>query len=292
MPPEKYGNKDGIRGWVRIMTFVANRRKSPVIFCTRCPRKRLAVDLFCARRGYDTGVLRWGLCEGTIMNQTLIVLLSGVLAGTWPIGVAADGQLSTGAAMTKLMVMYSWSASRFPVPQRVVAPEKDWAIIKDAEAQRAILVPRDEQLHEARQRIAQHEHQLQLAREAYRLETSRITQEPPFAPGQSASAAERSAREAQAERLQIAARRMSQHEREAFLAKLEYSRAARAVREQRHREAASANTNEPGQLSDLKKGASADTPLPLGNAASATPHLPVVTLSTTDHRLPASQSGH
>jgi len=216
------------------------------------------------------------------MNQKSILLLLGVVASTWPGGVAADGQLSTGAAMAKLMIMYSWSASRFPVPQRVVAPEKDWPIVKNTEAQRTAVLPREEQLREARQRIAEHERELHLAREAYRLETSRIAQEPRAAPGQPVSASERKVREAQEERLQTAVRRMNQHEREAYLAKLEYGQAARAVREQRRRDVAEETTDEHRQPGDPKKAVKAEMPRPLSDATLATAHPPLATLSATD----------
>ena len=171
------------------------------------------------------------------MNRVLILLLSGVLAGAWPGGAVAGGERAAAAAMAKILVLFGWSASRFATPKRIVAPEKDWAIVKDAETKRAARIARERQLREARQRIAEREHELRLAREAYRRETSRITQAPQPAAGQHVSAAERRTHEAQGRRLQLAERRVNQREREAYNAKLEYGRAARAVREQRRRDA-------------------------------------------------------
>lgn len=167
------------------------------------------------------------------MNRALILLLSGVLASTWPGAAAAGGERAAAAAIAKIMVLFGWSASRFVTPKRVVAPEKDWAIVKDAETTRKARIARERQLREARQRIAERESELRLAREAYRRETSRITQAPQPVVGERLSAAERKARVVRGTRLQLAERRVSQREREAYKAKLEYGRAARAVREQR-----------------------------------------------------------
>jgi len=174
------------------------------------------------------------------MNRALILVLSGILAGACPVGASAGGQPATGAAITKLMVLLSWGATRFKVPERVVAPEKDWGLVKDAESKRAARIARERQLREARQRIAERERELRLAREAYRRETSRVVQTTESHGSQHASEAERRASEA---RLQLAEHRMNQREREAYEAKLEYGRAVRAVREQRRRDAESANTD-------------------------------------------------
>jgi len=174
------------------------------------------------------------------MNRALILVLSGVLASAWPAGATAGGQPATGAAITKLMVLLSWSTSRFTVPKRVVAPEKDWQVVTDAEAKRAARIARERQLREAYQRIAERERELYLAREAYRHETTRIVQTAEPQGGRQVSGAERRASEA---RLQLAARRLNQREREAYQAKLEYGRAARAVREERRRDAATATAD-------------------------------------------------
>lgn len=130
--------------------------------------------------------------------------------------------------MAKLMVLFSWSASRFAVPEHVVAPNKDWPIVKDAETERAARIARERRLREARQRIAERERELRLAREAYRRETSRIVQA--SSDSQLVSDADRKASE---ERLHLAQRRLSERERQAYEAKLEYGRTVRALREQR-----------------------------------------------------------
>ena len=163
---------------------------------------------------------------GLAMNRAMIVLLSGVLASAWPAGAVAEGQQGAGAGLAKLMVLFTWSASRFAVPERVVSPEKDWAIVKDAQSEREAQIEREKQLREARERIAERERELELAREAYRRETSRLVRAP--YDGVQADAADR------------AARRLNTSEREAYQAKLEYSRAARALREQRRRDSENA----------------------------------------------------
>jgi DNA repair exonuclease SbcCD ATPase subunit len=171
------------------------------------------------------------------MNRAIIVLLSGVLASAWPEGAAAEGQQAAGAGLAKLMVLFTWSASRFVVPERVVSPEKDWAIVKDAQSERAARIERERELRDARERIAEREHELRLAREAYRRETSRLVQAPYNS--MHADAEDRAAQDA---RVVLAERRLSEREREAYQAKLEYSRAARALREQRRRDAKNAAT--------------------------------------------------
>ena len=105
--------------------------------------------------------------------------------------------------MTKLMVLLSWGASRFVVPKRVVAREKDWGVVKDAETKRAARIARERQLREAYQRIAERERELYLAREAYRRETTRIVQTAQPVSGQHVSEAKRRAGETQ---LQLAER--------------------------------------------------------------------------------------
>ena len=171
------------------------------------------------------------------MNRALILVLSGVLASAWPAGALAGGQPATGAAITKLMVLLGWSAPRFKAPSRVVAREKDWQVVTDAESKRAARIARERQLREARQRIAERERELRLAREAYRRETSRLVQTAESEGSQQVSEAER---RATAARLRLAGYRLSQREREAYEAKLEYGRAARALREQRRRDAQTA----------------------------------------------------
>jgi hypothetical protein len=166
------------------------------------------------------------------MNRAIIVLLSGFLASAWPGGAIAEGQQAAGAGLAKLMVLFTWSASRFSVPERVVSPEKDWAIVKDAQNEHAARIERERRLREARERIAERERELRLAREAYRRETSRLVRAP--FNGAHADAADRAAQDA---RVVVAERRLSASEREAYQAKLEYSRAVRALREQRRRDA-------------------------------------------------------
>lgn len=155
------------------------------------------------------------------MNKLLILLLSGALTVASPGAAAADNQSEPGL-MTKLMVLFSFRMPHVAVPQQVVAPEKDWAIVKGAQAEHAARVASDKQLREAAQRIDERENQLRLAREAFRQEASRVAQEPQPANGDS---------------LELAARRMSQREQEAYRSKLEYARVAREVRDQRQRDA-------------------------------------------------------
>ena len=169
------------------------------------------------------------------MNRAIILLFSSVLASAWPMGAAAEGQQAAGAGLAKLMVLFTWSASRFAVPERVVSPEKDWAIVKDAQYERAARIERERHLRDARERIAERERELRVAREAYRRETSRLIHVPSNSMG--VESADHAAQDA---RVILAERRVSAREREAYEAKIEYSRAVRALREQRRREAQNA----------------------------------------------------
>jgi len=162
------------------------------------------------------------------MNRALILLLFGVLAGAWPGGAVAEGQQATGNALTKLMVLFSWSASRFAVPKAVVSPEKDWAMVTDAQSRREARLKRERRLREAREQVLERERELRVAREVYRRETSRMVQAPDTHMDRVAAD-----RVTQSSRLALAERRLSEREREAYKAKLEFSRAAREVREQR-----------------------------------------------------------
>lgn len=135
------------------------------------------------------------------------------------------------------MILFTWSASRFAVPERVVSPDKDWAIVKDGQSERAARIGRERELREARERIAERERELHLAREAYRRETSRLVQAP-----YNSMRADAEDRAAQDARVVLAERRLSEREREAYQAKIEYGRAARALREQRRRDAKNAAT--------------------------------------------------
>lgn len=173
--------------------------------------------------------------RGATMNRAIVALLSAVLASAWPVAAAADGQQTAGTALTKLMVLFSWSTSRFTIPKQVVSPEKDWTVVKDAQSQRAARIERDRQLREARERIEERERELRIAREAYRRETSRIVQVP-----ESDARLGTADHVTQDARVLMAERRLSEREREAYKAKLEYSQAARAIREQRRLEAQNA----------------------------------------------------
>lgn len=152
------------------------------------------------------------------MKRILVALLSGVLINAWPSVAAADSQSDTGS-IAKLVVLFGLLGSHVTMQPRVVAPERDWSIVQHGQAQREARIASEEQLREAARRVAEHERELQLARQAFRQETSRATQ------GSQPAASE--------DPLELAARRMIQREQQAYRAKLEYSRVAREVREQR-----------------------------------------------------------
>lgn len=105
-------------------------------------------------------------------------------------------------------------------------------MVKDARSRREARLKREARLREARERVAERERELRLAREAYRRETSRMVRAPET--GTDRLAAERMTLDS---RVVLAERRLSERELEAYKAKLEFGRAARAVREQRRLDA-------------------------------------------------------
>ena len=105
-------------------------------------------------------------------------------------------------------------------------------MVQDAQDRREARLNRERRLREARERVAERERELRLAREAYRRETSRMVHAPETGPERLAAD-----RMTQDSRVMLAERRLSEREREAYKAKLDFSRAARAVREQRRLDA-------------------------------------------------------
>ena len=101
-------------------------------------------------------------------------------------------------------------------------------MVKDAQDRREARLKHERRLREARERVLERERELRLARAAYRRETSRMVQAPEA--GVDRTAADRGIQDY---RLAVAEKRLSVQELEAYKAKVEYSRAARAVREDR-----------------------------------------------------------
>lgn len=167
------------------------------------------------------------------MNRLLIMLVAGVLGSAAP-GVLA-GERASPHSITQLILVFFSDVSRVLAPKRVVAEDKDWKIVQDAEQQQHARKSQEELRREAYQRLEEREREARKAREEYRRETRNMLYERHF--GWRRQSEEREARRAQEERLRAAERRMNEQEWEATKAKEQYQHAARLAREERRREA-------------------------------------------------------
>lgn len=167
------------------------------------------------------------------MNRLLVMLVSLVLGSALSGGAAAEGQRGSTEGITQLILLFFSDVSRGLLPKRVVADEKDWKIIKDAEQEQDARRSQEERRREAFKRVEEQEREARRAREEYRREAWNVLGEGRFA-GNNPHASAR-------ERLRVAEQRMNQREWEVQKAKVEYQREARRAREERRREAAAAS---------------------------------------------------
>lgn len=171
------------------------------------------------------------------MNRLLVMLVSVVLGSALPGGAVADGERGSAAGVTQLILLFFSDVSRGLLPKRVVADDKDWKIVKDAEQEHDARKSQDERRREAYQRLEEQEREARKARAEYRRETRNALAERHYAGDRHANEQERDARNAREERLRVAQQKMNKREREAQKAKEDYQREARKAREERRREA-------------------------------------------------------
>lgn len=169
------------------------------------------------------------------MNRRLVILIAVALGSATPGGALAGGERANAQSITQLILVFFSDVSRVLAPKRVVAEDKDWKIVKDAEQQQNARKSREELRREAYLRLEEQEREARNAREVYRRETRNMLYERHF--GWRRQAEEREGRRAQEERLRTAERRMHEQEWEAQKAKEQYQHAARLAREERRREA-------------------------------------------------------
>ena len=171
-----------------------------------------------------------------LLSRLLAVLAASALGCIAPLGTAAAAERASPESVTQLILLFFSDVSRVLKPKRVVAEDKEWRIVKDAEQQREARKPQEERRLEAFKRLEERERAARVAREEYRRETRILLQEQALPWGQSGDERRREARRAQEERRHAAERRMHEQEREAQRAKEAYQLAARLAREERRRE--------------------------------------------------------
>jgi hypothetical protein len=165
------------------------------------------------------------------------MLVAGVLGSTAPGGTVSAAERASPESITQLMLLFFSDVSRVLVPKRVVAEDKEWKIVKDAEQQQDARKSQEDLRREAYKRLEEQEREARRAREEYRRETRNLLHERQFPWLQPADEQGREGLRAREERLRAAERRMHERERQAQRAKEEYQVAARMAREERRREA-------------------------------------------------------
>lgn len=166
------------------------------------------------------------------MNRLLVILVWVLLGSALPGGAVADDQRGSTAGVTQLILLFFSDVSRGLLPRRVVADDKDWKIVKDAEQEHDARRLQEERRREAYKRLEEQEREARKARDEYRREAWNVLGERRFTGDAHAGGQER---------LRVAERRMNEREWEAQRAKENYQREARKARTERYREAGSAS---------------------------------------------------
>ncbi len=166
-------------------------------------------------------------CPGALVNRLLVIVVSVLLGSALPGGAVADDQRGSAAGVTQLILLFFSNVSRGFLPKRVVADDKDWKIVKDAEQERDARRSQEERRREAYKRLEEQEREARKARDEYRREAWNVFGERRFSGDPQVNAQER---------LRVAERRMNEREWAAQKAKENYQREARKAREERLRE--------------------------------------------------------
>src|SRR3970282_354208 len=128
------------------------------------------------------------------MNRLLVMLVSVVLGGALPGGAVADGERGNTAGITQLILLFFSDVSRGLLPKRVVADDKDWKIVRDAEQEQDARRSQEERRREAYKRVEKQEREARKARDEYRREAWNALGERHYANGPHANGPERDAR--------------------------------------------------------------------------------------------------
>lgn len=171
------------------------------------------------------------------MNRILVMLVCVLLGSVLPGGAVAQDQRGSAAGVTQLILLFFSDVSRGLLPKRIVAKDKDWKIVKDAEQEHDTRKSQEERRREAYLRLEEQEREARKARAEYRREARNILGERHYASGPHAVGQERDASRAREEQLRVAERRVREREWEAQKAKESYQREVRKAREERRREA-------------------------------------------------------
>lgn len=171
------------------------------------------------------------------MNRLWVMLVAGVLGTAMPGGTAAAADRTGAQSVSELILLFFADVSRGLVPKRVVAEDKDWKIVKEAEQHQEARKSQEERRREAYKRLEEQEREARRARDEYRRESRNL-----MLAGQGgwhwpADERGREARRAQEERVRSAEQRMHERDREAQKARRDYQHLARLAREERRREA-------------------------------------------------------
>jgi hypothetical protein len=166
------------------------------------------------------------------MNRLLVILVWVLLGSALPGGAVADDQRGSTEGVTQLILLFFSNVSRGLLPKRVVADDKDWKIVKDAERDHDARRSQEERRREAYKRLEEQEREARKARDEYRREAWNVLGERRFTGDPQANGQER---------LRLAERRMNEREWQAQKAKENYQREVRKARADRHREAESAS---------------------------------------------------
>jgi len=166
------------------------------------------------------------------MNRLLVILVWVLLGSALPGGAVADDQRGSTEGVTQLILLFFSNVSRGLLPKRVVADDKDWKIVKDAEQEHDARRSQEERRRAAFKRVEAQEREARKARDEYRREAWNVLGERRFTGDPQANGQER---------LRLAERRMNEREWQAQKAKENYQREVRKARADRHREAESAS---------------------------------------------------
>lgn len=170
------------------------------------------------------------------MNRLLAMLVALLLGSAMPVGTVAAAERASPENVTQLILVFFSNVSRGLLPKRVVAEDKEWKVVKEAEQQQDVRRSHEERRREAYRNLEAQEREARLAREEYRRETRNLLQARHGAWQRQADERAKAAREGQEERLRAAQRRMQDQEREVQKAKEAYKQLARMAREERRRE--------------------------------------------------------
>lgn len=170
------------------------------------------------------------------MNRLLAVLVAFLLGSAMPVGTVAAAERASPESVTQLILVFFSNVSRGLLPKRVVADDKEWKVVKEAEQEQDVRRSQEELRREAYRRLEAQEREARLAREEYRREVRNLLLAHQSAWQLQADDWAKAARASQEERLRAARRRMHDQEREVQKAKEAYKQLARMAREERRRE--------------------------------------------------------